>query len=218
MNLSPHNRIIYLLPAFGTNSKLFSEFHLEGFDLKILEWIQPLQDENISSYASRLIDIYQMKENNYLLGVSFGGMVAVEIDKLITTQKTILISSIKNKYEKPNLFSFLKFGNNYKIISPKLMKKGLFITRPFFGKNKLGYEQFKSTFLEQDDVFLQWGLQQAVLWENERMPKNFIHIHGDKDPLFPITRIRDKIIIKGGNHNMMKERRVEIHSILSLLL
>ena len=32
---------------------------------------------------------------------------------------------------------------------------------------------------------------------------NVIHIHGDKDPIFPIRRIKNCIVVPGGTHIML---------------
>jgi alpha/beta superfamily hydrolase len=44
--------------------------------------------------------------NPILVGVSFGGMIAVEVAKLIETEKVILISSAKTKHEIPQYYQF----------------------------------------------------------------------------------------------------------------
>jgi hypothetical protein len=42
-----------------------------------------------------------------------------------------------------------------------------------------------------------------VGWERENEIDNVIHIHGDKDPIFPIRRIKNCIVVPGGTHIML---------------
>jgi hypothetical protein len=47
------------------------------------------------------------------------------------------------------------------------------------------------------------GYQQVVSWGQEQSDSNLVHIHGDKDLIFPIENINDSIVVKGGTHIMI---------------
>ena len=55
----------------------------------------------MESYAKQLVQQIDTTEDVILIGVSFGGMVISEINKLINSKKSIIISSAQNKYEIP---------------------------------------------------------------------------------------------------------------------
>jgi len=42
-----------------------------------------------------------------------------------------------------------------------------------------------------------------VSWNRTTELENIIHIHGDKDPVFPINKIKNCIIIPEGTHIML---------------
>ena len=42
-----------------------------------------------------------------------------------------------------------------------------------------------------------------ISWNQEETSSDIIHIHGDKDPVFPIKNISNCIIVKGGTHIMI---------------
>ena len=55
----------------------------------------------------------------------------------------------------------------------------------------------------RDKVYLEWAIEQMVLWSRTEADKNVIHIHGDADDVFPIKNIQNCIIVKGGTHIMI---------------
>jgi hypothetical protein len=42
-----------------------------------------------------------------------------------------------------------------------------------------------------------------VSWSQDEAIPNIIHIHGDRDPVFPIKNISNCITLKGGTHIMI---------------
>ncbi|EMO28852.1 hypothetical protein LEP1GSC170_2989 [Leptospira interrogans serovar Bataviae str. HAI135] len=59
---------------------------------------------NLSKYSKRLLSQIDTKNEIILIGVSFGGIVALEISKHISVKQIIIISSIKSDSEKPILY------------------------------------------------------------------------------------------------------------------
>jgi hypothetical protein len=45
-----------------------------------------------------------------------------------------------------------------------------------------------------------------VLWDCDEVNKNLVHIHGDKDEIFPIKNISNCIKVKNGTHIMILNR------------
>jgi hypothetical protein len=70
------NRNLYLFSGLGADRRIFQKLDLSGYIVHYIEWIPPLGDESIEHYASRISN--QIKEPNpVLIGLSFGGMMAV---------------------------------------------------------------------------------------------------------------------------------------------
>ena len=62
------------------------------------------------------------------------------------------------------------------------------------------YKQYLSI---TDKRYLDWAIKQVVSWGQEQSDSNLVHIHGDKDLIFPIENINDSIVVKGGTHIMI---------------
>lgn len=75
-----------------------------------IEWIEPTSNESIIYYSKRLSKVINTSEKFCVLGVSFGGLIAMEISKLLKPELTILISSVETKNQLRLLFRW--FGKN----------------------------------------------------------------------------------------------------------
>jgi hypothetical protein len=62
------------------------------------------------------------------------------------------------------------------------------------------YEKFLSV---RDIRYLQWATEKVILWNRTVADESVIHIHGDKDDVFPIQNIKNCIVVKGGTHIMI---------------
>jgi hypothetical protein len=74
------------------------------------------------------------------------------------------------------------------------------MTNDFVVKRLDLYEEYLSV---RDKYYLDWSIAQIVNWNQEEALPNTIHIHGEKDGVFPIQHISDCIPIKGGTHIMI---------------
>ena len=73
-----------------------------------------------------------------------------------------------------------------------------------FGKTvKRRVELYKKYLSVNDKSYLDWALEQVVCWEREIPDDEVIHIHGEKDMVFPIRYIDNCITVKNGTHIMI---------------
>jgi len=92
----------------------------------------------------------------------------------------------------------------YKLIPTTLLANIESLSQFSFGEKinqrlKL-YEKFLRV---RDKRYLDWAVEQIILWERTLADENVIHIHGDQDDVFPIKNIQNCIVIKGGTHVMI---------------
>ena len=60
---------------------MFQNYSFDGFNVIHIDWILPFQNETFQSYAFRISENMN-DENAILIGLSFGGMLSVEISKI----------------------------------------------------------------------------------------------------------------------------------------
>jgi pimeloyl-ACP methyl ester carboxylesterase len=91
---------LYIFSGLGADERVFQQLDFSGFSTTFIKWIVPQDTETIENYATRLLDQITTTKPT-LIGLSFGGLIAVEVAKQIDTEKVILIASAKTKNEIP---------------------------------------------------------------------------------------------------------------------
>ncbi len=210
---------IFLIPGLGADTRVYNNIELNGHEVTCVDWIRPDKTDTLSTYAQKLIYQYYMTSKSIIIGNSLGGMIAIEIAKIIPTEKVILISSIKTVDEAPRYFRLLRAIPFYKPIPGKVFNSMEFLIKPFFGHmNGADSWLFRDMLKNSSPVFLKWAMDAVLKWDNKIIQPNVIQITGDKDLVFNYKRIKDAIIVKGGTHIMIFEKAKEINKILKRIL
>ncbi len=193
------------MPGLAASSAIFERISLPSteFEMVLLEWEIPLDNETLSNYAKRIAEKIKHK-NPVLIGVSFGGILVQEMSKWILARKVIIISSVKSNAEFPRRMKIAKTTKAYKLIPMNLLLNIESLAKFSFGDKitqrlKL-YEKFLSV---RDKRYLDWAIEQVILWDRTVIDEKVIHIHGDADEVFPIKYIKKCIVVKGGTHIMI---------------
>ena len=193
------------MPGLAASSLVFENINLKNskYQLHRLDWIQPKKNESLNSYCKRLSKKIKHKEP-ILLGVSFGGIIVQELDKILNVKKLIIVSSVKTHHEYPVVF---KIARDYKLNNA--LPFGMFDNFVKFSLklniNKL-YKRIdlaERYLTERDERYLEWAVWSLLNWKQSEVREDIIHIHGDKDKVFPINNISNCIKIKGGKHEMI---------------
>jgi pimeloyl-ACP methyl ester carboxylesterase len=194
------------MPGLAASTTIFENIKLpeDQFEMYFLEWFLPTDKESIESYAKRM-NKKILHENPVLIGVSFGGILVQEMAKLIPTKKVIIISSVKSNTEFPYRLKMAKATKVYKILPTRLIANVELLVKYAFGstiiKKRLKlYEKYLSV---RDKDYLDWSIENVLLWAQKTAAKNIIHIQGDADEVFPIKNIHKCIAVKGGTHIMI---------------
>lgn len=205
---------IYIISGLGADKRVFKHITFSDFEPIFIDWIIPVKNETLEYYSKRLIA--QIKdENPIILGISFGGMVAIEISKQIKTKQVILLATAKTRSELPKLYLLLGKLGVLKIVPVKLLKNTNLLTYYFFGtKTKDNRATLKEIIQDTDPIFLKWALHKILNWSNTELPNNFIHIHGTNDKLIPLKKNTSAIEIKNGGHFMTVNRYVELNTVI----
>ena len=212
-------RTIYCISGLGADEQVFNKLQIEKYDLIFLPWIKPLnKKESIASYAKRLGELI-IEPSPILLGLSFGGMIAIEMAKQFPVDKIILISSVKTRNELPlwmrttgklNLHKFLPLKSN------KLTER--------FDDAQLGISSQEEKNMvnryrqNADREHSDWAIDQILNWQNDSVQTTVFHIHGENDRVFPIKRIKPTHLIKQATHIMIINRASEISQCINQIL
>lgn len=199
---------VYFMPGLAASSSIFERINLpkDIFEVHLLDWILPLEKEALKSYAERLSQQVTDK-NAVLIGVSFGGIIVQEMAQFLNPAKVIIISSVKCKAELSMKMKLAKMTKAYKLMPTSLLsdmnqlEKYLKRAIP---QQRINY--YKKYLTITDKNYLDWAIEQVVAWDRSSPDKKVIHIHGDRDTVFPSQNIHDFINVKGGTHVMILNR------------
>lgn len=209
---------LYLFSGLGADERVFDDLDFSEYGSTFIQWIQPFKNESIEDYAKRIL--VQIKTPNpILIGLSFGGMMAIEVAKLIKTEKVILIASAKTKFEIPLYYRLIGKTNIHRIVPASLLKQANFISNWFFGtENSKDKVLLANILRDTDPIFLKWAMDKIVNWQNVEIPQNVKHIHGTADRILPLKFVSAGVIIKGGGHLMTVNKAIELDFEIKKLL
>lgn len=204
----PNKTHVYFMPGMAANPSIFKNIQLskEIFTVHLLEWFVPEKGITLSDYAKEMCSKIE-HPNPVLIGVSFGGILVQEMAKHILVRKIIIISSVKTKQELPKRMRLAKYTKAHKLLPTGLVNNVEVLAKYAFGESVVKrlelYEEYLSI---RDKYYLDWSLDKIINWEQTSFADNLVHIHGDKDPVFPIKHIKDCISVKNGTHIMIINR------------
>jgi len=206
---------IFCFTGLGGDERLFSKLSIPGFDLVYVPYINALnQEESIEDYCIRFAKKVHCTSNDYLMGVSLGGVMAVELAKHLSYKKVILISSAKTKNEFPPFFDLLKWFN-FDLEYPDKWVSFLGIYKGIFGLQTQEEEDlFISMLKKTKNEFFNWSKQAILNWKNTALPSRFIHVHGTSDFVFPSMFIKDYEPVNNGGHFMVYSQAKQVSHII----
>ena len=216
LSTKPH---LFFISGLGADAGAFDRIRLEGYAQSHLPWLIPNTGETMHSYAKRLAEPLLAVEHPVVIGVSLGGMLAAEMTTFISHLKVILISSIKAPEERPLLLKVGRLFPAHGLVPVAAMKRMSFLWT--YAKRKYPKEDVQhmiGMFHRTDNRFLRWAMLHAPRWKGRGDALRIHHIHGDKDLMFPIERIRGCEIVKGGTHLMVYQMGNEVSRSIQRVL
>ena len=210
---------IYFFSGLGADERIFRWLRYDGFRPVHIGWISPERGEKIEVYAKRLSAQIDTK-NPVLVGLSFGGMIAVEVGKLIPDSKVVLLSIVKNRSEVPFYYKAFQGFPIHRIFPYKsLLWAAYGLAYWLFSPE--GEEQkqlFRTILKETDPHFLKWALHKVVVWQNKEVPEDLVHIHGKRDRIFPFRFVSPDISVEDSGHLMVMNQAEEVSDILQQIV
>jgi pimeloyl-ACP methyl ester carboxylesterase len=213
-NMISKQKIVYLISGLGADESIFQNLDFKDAKPVFIKWIAPRVDDTLQTYAIRLSAQIETT-HPIILGVSFGGMIAIEIAKYIDCQRVIIVSSAKTQYEIPFFYRFLGKLRLHRLIPITLFKQANLITYWFFGMQTNTERNLLKTILENtDSVFLKWAIHAILTWQHSTIINKLIHIHGNQDRILPIKNLQNvDFTIKNGGHLMIFNQATAVNTL-----
>ncbi len=206
---------VYGIGGLGVDERVFSELTL-NFEITSLNWIEPEPKETIQKYALRFAEQIDSKDPFAIIGISFGGMIAIELNKILKPEKIVLISSAASKSDIPLIFRIFGRTRMLSLTPNCLMKPPSFLANYFFGVSEPQFKKVLKQILVDTDInFLRWAMNQIIKWDNSERPTNMLRIHGSSDRLLNFNNSEKVTVIPNAGHFMIMNRADEVSQHLN---
>ena len=184
-------------------------------------WPMPAKKETLSQYCQRIAETILPQTPCIIGGVSFGGIVALELARYTNPVAIVLIGSIRSPREMPwRARIFRPLAPLMPFLPVKFIQdiSGTLLARPVRAAFP-NLANFVELARDAERRTLRWSLQQLLQWRNESLPKCPIYqIHGDRDIVFPISCTQPETIVRGGGHLISMTHPNEVNAFLKKCL
>ena len=209
----PDTPPLILLPGLGGDERLFSPQRAAFPELIVPKWIKPRRGERLAEYASRFAEVINPGRDCFIGGVSFGGVVALELAALFDVRECFLIGSIRSPREIPKRLRFFKPVADLVTIPKNLSSLALTLGGRHLNPTVRGLlHQLKDT----DAEFLRWAANAILQWTPSPRVQHVrvSQIHGDQDRIFPVSYVSADKVISGGGHLVSLRNSEEVNRFL----
>ncbi|MGI4887288.1 MAG: alpha/beta fold hydrolase [Janthinobacterium lividum] len=219
MTGAPTAPVFYLVPGLGANERVFQRWQLVG-EVHILSWLPPQSaTEPLAHYAARLAAAVPVAQACWLVGVSFGGLLALEMAQLRPLAQTVLISSLAGPQELPLLLRVARVVGLDRLVPPALLQKLPWAAKWAFGvKTKSEYALLRQIIADTDPVFAQWAIGQLLRWRGVPGPGPTARLHGTQDRLLPPPASGIDCLVTGAGHFLVVSHAAQISQFLNQLV
>ena len=206
--------VFYLIPGLGADERVFQFLRLPG-TTHVLQWLPPqTPTEPLPHYAARLAEAVPPGQACWLVGVSFGGVLALEVAQLRPLARVVLISSFAGPRELPWLGRVARATGLYRLLPPQLLPRLPALASWFFGvKSPRDRQLLRQILRDTDPAFTRWAIACLLQWPG-RPATPTIRIHGTADRLLPHGAAYSQHRLPGG-HLIIISRAAEISRIIS---
>jgi pimeloyl-ACP methyl ester carboxylesterase len=207
---------VYFISGLGADSRVFRHIQLPpGFEAAYLDWVKPDKNESLHNYAMRLAERIDTKEQFIIVGLSMGGMMAVEISKLYHPLTTILLSSVPCSAHLPFYYRAAAKLRLHRIVPISVLKSASFVKRFFTAEKDEDKKLLHQLIRDTDPAFIRWAINAILYWDCKDFSCRYIHIHGARDLILPVRYTRPTHVIQKAGHLMVMTKAMEINAILA---
>ncbi len=197
-----HARLV-LLPGMGADRRLFQPQRAAFPELEVPDWLPPEPSESLESYGRRMAAAIDPTPPLWLGGVSLGGMVALGMARRVRPEAVFLIGSCRSGRAVPGYLRFLERLSRPLptraielswVLAPLVAGKVEALDRH---QRQLAIEMLRDT----PTAFVRWASRALVAWScADDLTCPVYHIHGDRDRLLPLARVRPDRVVQGAGH------------------
>jgi pimeloyl-ACP methyl ester carboxylesterase len=208
-----------MLPGLGADARLMQPQRAAFNNATTPDWIKPSPGESLPEYANRFAATIPINKDDILLGVSFGGMVALEIARQRPVRAIILIASCRHPRSiAPAVTRFASVGLRFPI--PNAARRLAPLAIPVLGPMNPDHRKLLMDMAETTSMdFLRWGARAILGWAGvESVTCPTLHIHGRRDRVILCKAVRADAEVPGAGHVVNLTHAPEVNEAVRAFL
>jgi len=207
----------YLIPGLGADERVLRHLRLPG-PSQVLSWLKPESPaEPLVHYAARLAEAVPADRPCWLVGVSFGGLLAQEIGRLRPLARVILISSLGSPRDLPLLLRLAGATGLHRLLPFGLLKGLPRLAQWFFGaRGGTEYRLLRQILRDTDPSFARWATAQLLAWRGPGLP-GAVRLHGTRDRRLPPGAAHIDYLVPGAGHFLIVSHAARVSQVLQEL-
>lgn len=204
---------LLLLPGLSGDPRVFAKQVSAFPNANVIEWLPPERSECLASYAQQIAEKYSSGQPCVVAGVSFGGIVALEVVKHLPAKACVLIASARRVR---NLPLSLRVLRPVARLIPTAALSGLIRRGSVSAAATLPRVRARTRRLAPDAMaFRQWAFQELLRWQApEDLTCPLYQVHGEFDTTFPLDRETTTDVVVGGGHLISVTHADEVNAVL----
>ncbi len=210
---------VYFITGLGASNRSFHFLDVSFCNAVFIELPKIDSGERLENYACKVRRLIP-DEHPTIVGLSFGGMLAVEMAKMDPLAQVIIISSIRCSRQFPAYMRLGIYLPLHRWMPGSWQKQCKNIFQGIIGRTKgEAYKAVQDLILKESDPKITAAIIDMILrWKSETIPSNVIHIHGTADRTLPYRKVKADYTIAGGTHLMIMDRAEEISVIIRKII
>jgi pimeloyl-ACP methyl ester carboxylesterase len=216
----PRPRLI-LIPGMGADERLFAPQRLAGLDFDVPRLLEPVMDETMRTYADRIARELSLDEPCVVGGASMGGMIACEIAAIRRVERVILIASCPSEAGLRPSYRAAEWC--LRRFPDPVLRTGCQI-----GSRLVEFRDGRPPEISRLVMDMLESVSIRTLKRMSRMIVNWRsaapvtckvhHIHGERDHVIPMHRVRPDEVVPGGGHLINLTHAAEVNSFIASCL
>ena len=189
---------IYLFPGISVEYPIFDRIvPLLTTVSSIVAYPEPMRNEPLTHFAGRIAA--QLPSDCFVAGTSFGGIVALEVARIVKARACFLIGSIRGPDQLPpwlrmwrllgreHCDRLLRMAGNLAAAVPRCVRISSTVRLKKLSGSAGSWHR--------------WAITSVLTWRprpDASVP--IVQIHGDADTTFPICYVTPDIVVRHGKH------------------
>jgi pimeloyl-ACP methyl ester carboxylesterase len=191
---------------------------IPGVRVQTPPWLEPRDGEPFREYALRMAEVVEQAGGPlYLAGASFGAMIALEAASVLRPSGVFIIAG---GFSHRAIWRPLQLAGELAPLIPEWFLRGVRYFLPLGFRlagplHRTDRECLVTLFSDADVRFVRWGGPALLEWDwTGPLPCPVHHIHGERDPMVPLKKVRPDVVIPRAGHAINVTHPREVNAFI----